>query len=51
MSYEFNNSYTGGGKLKIIDDDPIAEKVRSIIQPSVEGLQNKFYSDNITGML
>lgn len=37
--------------MKIIDDDPIAERVKSIIQPSVEGLENKFDSDNIAGML
>jgi len=49
MLREFNNSYTGGGKMNIID--PIAERVKSIIQLSVKGLQNKFDSDNITGML
>ncbi|XP_011883673.1 PREDICTED: uncharacterized protein LOC105570832 [Vollenhovia emeryi] len=41
---------TGGGKINIIDD-PIAEKVKSIIQPSVEGLQNNFDSDYMPGML
>lgn len=34
-----------------ISDDPIAERVKSIIQPSIEGLTNNFDSDNITGML
>jgi len=37
----------GGGKINIIDD-PIAERVKSIIQPSVEGLQNKFDSDHMS---
>ncbi|XP_029660585.1 uncharacterized protein LOC115234001, partial [Formica exsecta] len=35
---------TGGGKMNIIED-PIAEMVKNIIQPSVEGLQNRFDSD------
>ncbi|XP_050461350.1 uncharacterized protein LOC126856665 isoform X2 [Cataglyphis hispanica] len=36
---------TGGGQMNIIRDDPIAEMVKNIIQPSVEGLQNRFDSD------
>ncbi|XP_050447635.1 uncharacterized protein LOC126849651 isoform X1 [Cataglyphis hispanica] len=31
--------------MNIIGDDPIAEMVKNIIQPSVEGLQNRFDSD------
>jgi len=49
MLSKFNNSYIDDGKVNIID--PIAERIRSIIQPSVEGLQNKFDCDNIAGML
>ncbi|XP_077256004.1 uncharacterized protein LOC143893960 [Temnothorax americanus] len=40
---------TGGGKMNIIDD-PIAERVKGIIQPSVEGLPNKFDSDYMPGI-
>ncbi|XP_036148800.1 myb/SANT-like DNA-binding domain-containing protein 3 isoform X1 [Monomorium pharaonis] len=40
---------TGGGKMNI-NDDPIAERIKSIIQPSIEGLTNNFDSDNITGI-
>lgn len=42
--------YIGGGKVNVIDD-PIAERVKNIIQPSVEGLQNEFDSDVMPGML
>ncbi|XP_039312007.1 uncharacterized protein LOC120359252 [Solenopsis invicta] len=41
---------TGGGKANITADDPIAERVKTIIQPSVEGLQNRFDSDYIPGI-
>jgi len=33
-----------------IPDDPIAEKVKSIIQPSVDGLRNPFDSDYVAGI-
>ncbi|XP_039315365.1 uncharacterized protein LOC113005184 [Solenopsis invicta] len=42
---------TGGGKANITADDPIAERVKTIIQPSVEGLQNRFDSDYIPGKI
>ncbi|KAL6421585.1 hypothetical protein ACFW04_014314 [Cataglyphis niger] len=35
---------TGEGKMNIIKD-PIAEMIKNIIQPTVEGLQNRFDSD------
>ncbi|XP_077259125.1 uncharacterized protein LOC143895690 isoform X1 [Temnothorax americanus] len=40
---------TGGGKMTI-PDDPIAERVKSIIQPSVDGLKNPFDSDHVPGI-
>ncbi|XP_020298165.1 uncharacterized protein LOC109862502 [Pseudomyrmex gracilis] len=30
-----------------VSDDPIAERVKSIIQPSVDGLKNPFDSDHV----
>lgn len=33
-----------------ISDDPIAERVKSVIQPSVDGLRNPFDSDNVAGI-
>lgn len=33
-----------------IIEDPIAEMVKNIIQPSVEGLQNRFDSDYMPGI-
>ncbi|XP_071581146.1 uncharacterized protein [Temnothorax nylanderi] len=37
------------GKMTI-PDDPIAEKVKSVIQPSVDGLKNQFDSDHVPGV-
>jgi len=42
--------YIGGGQMNV-SDDPIAERVKSIIQPSIEGLTNNFDSDNIIGAI
>ncbi|XP_039312771.1 fibrinogen silencer-binding protein isoform X2 [Solenopsis invicta] len=39
---------TGGGQYKAISD-PVAERVREIIRPSVEGLLNVFDNDCIEG--
>ncbi|XP_018363591.1 PREDICTED: uncharacterized protein LOC108770277 [Trachymyrmex cornetzi] len=39
---------TGGGQYKAISD-PIAEQVREIIRPAVEGLSNDLDSDCIAG--
>lgn len=38
---------TGGGQYKAVSD-PIAEQVREIIRPAVEGLSNNFDNDCIT---
>ncbi|XP_011858543.1 PREDICTED: uncharacterized protein LOC105556083 [Vollenhovia emeryi] len=40
---------TGGGKMTI-PDDPIAEKVKNVIEPSVDGLRNQFDSDYVAGV-
>lgn len=40
--------FVGGGQYKAISD-PIAEQVREIIRPSIEGLLNTFDNDCIAG--
>jgi len=33
-----------------VPDDPMAKRVKSIIQPSVDGLRNPFDSDYVAGI-
>lgn len=33
-----------------VPDDPIAERVKNVIQPSIDGLRNPFNSDYVAGI-